>query len=125
MREIIFYKPDGTVKEKAALTEENLALCHGMKLKCRLKNGDEAIGFADVYRTYRQSEFDGKIHGCIGLWTLDSLDEVRHRLMGTDDPGDSQGCREVNIEDIIKIEAMLYSNPRWRTIHACAAKSSG
>ena len=44
MREIIFYKLDGTVKKEVALTEENLVLCNGMKLKCYLKNRNEVVG---------------------------------------------------------------------------------
>ncbi len=115
MRKITFYKLDGTVKKEVALTEENLALCNGMKLKCCLKNGSEVVGFADVYRTYNKSEFDNKIHDYIYLWTFDNLVEEQHKLVGTDENKYNQTFNKVNIDDIIKIEAILYSNPRWGT----------
>lgn len=115
MREIIFYKLNGTVKKETALTEENLALCDGMKLKCCLKNGNEVVGFADVYRAYDGSEFDCKVHDYIYLWTFDNLDEEQHKLTGTGDQKYDQTFNKVSIDDIIKIEAILYSNPRWGT----------
>ena len=115
MREIIFYKLDGTVKKEVALTEENLVLCNGMKLKCYLKNRNEVVGFADVYRTYNKSEFDNKVHDYIYLWIFDYLDEEQHKLVGTDDNKFNQTFSKLNIGDIVKIEAILYSNPRWGT----------
>ena len=113
MREIIFYKLNGTVKNVVALTAGNLSYCNGMKLKCYLKNGDEVIGFVDVYRTHNENEFDNKIHDYIYLWTFDNLDEEQHKLVGSDDKKYNQTFNKVNIDDIIKIEAILYSNPRW------------
>ena len=113
MREIIFYNLDGTVNNIATFTEENIAQCNGKKLKCSLTDGVEIVGFADVYRTRNRNEFDNKIHDYIYLWTFDNLCEEQHKLIGADDIKYNQTFKRVQLEEIVKIEAILYSRPGW------------
>ncbi len=115
MSKIIFYKLNGIVKKMVDLTEENLKQCNGMKLKCYLNDNSEIVGFADVFRTHDKNEFDNEVHGYINLWTFDNLDEEQHKLVGENDNRYNQTFKKINIEDIIKVEAILYSNPRWGT----------
>lgn len=77
-----------------------------------MKNGAEEIGFADPYRTH-DNDFDDSVHDYINLWTWDNLDEDNHELIGDNDSKYNQTFKRVNIKDIIRIEAILHSNPRW------------
>lgn len=86
-----------------------------MKLKCSLTDGREAVGFADVYRTKNKSEYDNRIHDYFYLWTFDNLCEEQHKLIGTDVDKYNQTFNRVNLDDIVKIEAILYSRPGWGT----------
>lgn len=113
MRKIIFYNPDGTVENIEILTKKFLSHCNGMKLKCSLTDRSEMVGFADVYRTRSRKEYDSKIHDYIYLWTFDNLCEEQHKLIGTDDNKYNQTFNRVNLEEIVKIEAILYSRPGW------------
>lgn len=115
MKEIIFYNLDGTIKNIVALTEKNLAQCNGKKVRCSLADGNEIVGFADVYRTKNRSEFDNRIHDYFYLWTFDNLCEEQHKLIGTDADKYNQTFNRVNLDDIVKIEAILFSGPRWGT----------
>lgn len=115
MAKIIFYKLNGIVKNMLDLTEENLKQCNGMKLKCYLNDNSEVVGFADVFRTHNKDEFDNEVHDYIYLCTFDNLDEETHQLVGEDDKRYNQTFKKVNIEDILKVEAILHSNPRWGT----------
>ena len=90
-----------------------MVLCHGLKLKRRLKNGGEIVGFADVYGTCCEGEYDGEIHDRIYLRTFDNLDEERGTLVGRDDAKYNQTSKVVKLGDVAKIEAILHSNPRW------------
>lgn len=110
MREIIFYKLNGTIKSTTVLTKETLTQCHGMKVKCHLKDGTAAVGFADVYGT------NNAVHDSVYLRTYDHLDEARHELIGPDDTKYDQTFHDVPLCDITKIEAILHSNPRWGTM---------
>ena len=73
-------------------------------------NGAEEIGFADPYRTH-DNDFDDLVHDYINLWTWDNLDEDKHELIGDNDSKYNQTFKRVNIKDIIRIEAVLNSNP--------------
>ena len=115
MKEIVFYNLDGTVKDIVTFTENNLAQCNGRKIKCFLTNGNEVVGFADIYRTKNRKEYDNRIHDYFYLWTYDNLCEEQHKLIGTDANKYNQTFNRVNLEDIVKIEAILYSRPGWGT----------
>lgn len=109
---IIFYKLNGEINSEELLNEESLRYTNGMMLKCYMKNGTEEIGFADPYRI-KDDDFDELVHDYINLWTWDNLDEDKHELIGDNDSKYNQTFKKVNIRDIIRIEAILYSNPRW------------
>ena len=108
---IIFYRPNGRIEEAVPLNVDNLRHINGMMTKCILKNGTIATGFADPFRTHEQKPFDNKVHNYIYLWIWDNLDETTHRLFGDDKY--SQTFQMVHIIDIVTIESILYSNPRW------------
>ena len=113
MKTIKFYKYDGTLEKEIPLIDENLAKTNGMLLKCYLNNKKEKIGYGDPYRTHDKDSYDGEVHDYINLWTWDNLDEERHQLIGDDDNKYNQTFIKVDIDSIISVEAILYSNPRW------------
>ncbi|HHX66717.1 MAG TPA: hypothetical protein GX708_01500 [Gallicola sp.] len=90
-KEIIFYL-NGKVKERLALTFDNASRTNGMKVKVHLSNGNKVIGYS--FFEYEQDE--RSVYVGIGLTEKKEFDLV-----------------EIPFKDIIKIEAILYSNPRW------------
>lgn len=115
MRKIIFYNNDGTYNHDEELNKENIEHIKGQMSKCHLKDGTEVSGFSDPLRTYEKSKikYDGKVHDYIYLWTWDNLDEKTHQLIGRDDERYNTTHKLVYISDIVKIETILYSNPKW------------
>lgn len=111
-KKITFYKLNGDIDNEKLLNEESLRNTNGMMLKCYMKNGIEEIGFADPYRIH-DKDFDDSVHDYINLWTWDNLDEDKHELIGDDDSKYNQSFKKVKIKDIVRIEAILHSNPRW------------
>ena len=111
-KKITFYKLNGDIDNEKLLNEESLRNTNGMMLKCYMKNGIEEIGFADPYRIH-DKDFDDSVHNYINLWTWDNLDEDKHELIGDDDSKYNQSFKKVKIKDIVRIEAILHSNPRW------------
>lgn len=109
---IIYYKLNGEIDHEELLSEESLGHTNGMMLKCYMKNGIEEIGFSDPYRTH-DNDFDDLVHDYINLWTWDNLDEEKHVLIGEDDSRYNQSFKKVVIDNIVWIEAILHSNPRW------------
>ena len=110
---IYYYQNDGTIKGEEPLNENNLGNINGMMVKCHMKNGSIQIGFADPYRTCNRAEYTGEIKDIIYLWTWDNIDETMHQLVGNGDDKYSQTYIPVKIEYITRIDAILYSNPRW------------
>ena len=113
MKKIVFYKLNGQVKSEEILTKENLEHIHGMMTKCTMVNGIEEVGFADPTGVYNEKIYDGRIHDYIYLWTWDSLNEETGDLIGDGDEKYNQTYKPVKIDDIEKVEAITYSNPRW------------
>lgn len=109
---ITFYKLNGEISNEELLNEKSLGHINGMMIKCYMKNGLEEIGFADPYRTHDKN-FDNLVHDYIYLCTWDNLDDDKHALIGDDVSKYNQTLKKVNIEDIVNIEAILHSNPRW------------
>ena len=110
---IAYYTADGKFKEQQDLNYDSLGNTNGMMLRCFMKDGTQMEGFADPYRTHGMPPYDGSIHDYIYLWTWDHLDEKIHRLVGDDDTKFDQTHVPVPIHEIIHIDAILYSNPRW------------
>lgn len=112
-RKIYYYKNDGSLEGEEPLNIECLGNINGMMVKCHMKNGTIQIGFADPYRTLNEAEYTGEVKDVIYLWTWDNIDESAHRLIGDDDDKYSQTFIPVKIKYIIRIDAILFSNPRW------------
>ncbi|WP_050635603.1 hypothetical protein [Candidatus Stoquefichus sp. SB1] len=85
-----------------------------MKVRCWLKDNLQRVGFADVFRTHDDNGYDDMIKNYIFLWTFDNLDEDNHQLVGDANSKYDQTFIKVYIAEIEKIEAIFYSNPRWR-----------
>lgn len=115
MRKIIFYNNDGTYNHNEELNEENIGHIMGQMSKRHFKDGTEVAGFSDSYRTYEKSKikYDGKVHDYIYLWTWDNLDEKTNQLIGKGSERYNTTHKLVYISDIVKIESILYSNPKW------------
>ncbi len=109
---IIFYKLNGEINSEELLNEESLSDTNGMMVKCYMKDGTENIGFSDPYRTL-DNNFDNLVRGYINLWTWENLDENKHELIGDNASKYNQSIKRVNINDIISIDAIMYSNPRF------------
>ncbi len=113
MKKITFYKANGEVKSEEILTKENLMHISGMMTKCYLKNGKEEVGFADFESVHNKEDYDGKIQDYIYLWTWDNLDEENGKLVGKDNEKYNQTFRKIAIDEIERVEAIIYSNARW------------
>lgn len=112
-RKISYYTLDGKLKEQQDLTGGNIGNTNGMMLRCFMQNGTVCEGFSDPYRTHGEPPYDGSIHDYIYLWTWDHLDEETHKLVGDSTTKFDQTFVPVPIHEIIRIDAILYSNPRW------------
>ena len=84
-----------------------------MMTRCTLKDGSIVVGYADPFRSNDKEGFDLKIHDYIYLWTFDNLDEVTNKLIGDDKNRYNQTYKKVIINDILLVESIMYSNPRW------------
>ena len=114
MKKIVYYI-NGHEKSKEILNKDNLKHIRGMKVKCYMSNGTNEIGFADPDNLHDNNNYDGLIHEHIYLWTWDNLDEESGELIGGDDSAYNRTFKAIKIEEIEKIDALVYSNPRWGT----------
>ena len=110
---ISYYKLDGTLDKTEELNNDNIASTNGMMVRCSMKDGTICEGFSDPFRTHGKPIYDGKIHDVIYLWTWDHLDEETHKLVGDVETKFDQTFVPVIIDEIICIDAILHSNPRW------------
>ena len=110
---IVFYKKNGEIYDIKELTNDNLERINGMMTRCTLGDESEIVGFADPFRICDRNSYDGKVNDNIFLWTWDNLDEENHKLIGDGNNKYNQTFKKVIIDEIIKVESILYSNPRW------------
>ena len=110
---IIFYELNGEINKVEELNNENLKDINGMMTRCILKDGNKKVGYADTLRTREKDSTDNKIYDYILLWTWSNLDEKNNILIGDENSKYNQTFNKVNIDEIIKVEAILHSNPRW------------
>ena len=110
---ILFYFPDGKLAHQYELKEGNLGRVLGMMARCFLKNGDICEGFADPYRLYGEPKYDEEVHDFIYLWTWTHFDEETHSLTGEGHTKYERTFTPIAIDKIIRMDAILYSNPRW------------
>lgn len=115
MKKIIYYKNNGTFQKEEELTLENLKHTSGMMIKCSMEDGSVYIGYADPLRTNSKSSlpFDDEVHDFIYLGKWENLDEESHHLIGNDEEKYNQIYQKIDIEKILKMECILYSNSRW------------
>lgn len=111
--EIIFYKKNGEVDTIEMLNNKNLEHINGMMTRCVLNDGTVEVGFADSFRTHDSYSFDDSVHDYIYLWIWENLDEKTHRLFGDNKNKFNQIFKKVDIIDIVEVEVILYSNPRF------------
>lgn len=90
-KEIIFYL-NGNIRDKLDLTFDNAFKTNGMKVKVQLKNGNEIIG----YSVFEYDQNDTYIYVGIGRKENKEFELV-----------------SIPFKEVVKIEAILYSNPRW------------
>jgi len=109
---IIFYKYNGDFDREEELNEDNLANTNGLIIKCHLKDGSEKVGYSDPYRLHDDNTFI-VVEDYIYLVTWTNLDEETHELVGDGDSMYDRTYTRVNIDDIISVEAILFSNPKW------------
>lgn len=112
-KEIVFYRLNGDIEIVKELNTDNLENINGMMTRCTLKDGRVIIGYADPFRTYERETFDNEVHDYIYLWTFDNLDEKTHKLIGDDENRYKQTYNKVIIDELMKVESIIYSNPRW------------
>lgn len=110
---ILFYKLNGELDRTELLNNHNLRHINGMMTRCTLRNGTVKVGFADPLRTHDRDSFDDSVHDYIYLWTWDNLDEKSHTLIGNDENRYNQTFRSIALGEIMKVESILYSNPRF------------
>lgn len=109
---IIYYKKNGNFDHDELLNIENLAHTNGMMIKCHLKDGSEKVGYSDPYRLKENNNIL-EVNDYIYLVTWDNLDEETHKLTGDYESMYDRTYTPISIDDIISVEAILYSNPRW------------
>lgn len=114
-RQIVYYKRDGSVAKKVEFSPEQLSGIHGMMTRCRMKNGTVRIGFADSFcsHDWENVKCDFKIHEYINMWTWTNFDEERRCFVGDKRHQYDQTFEKVRIDDIVYVEAIMNSNPRW------------
>lgn len=111
--EILFYEQNGKLNKKEILDNDNLQHANGMMTKCTLKDGTIEEGFCDVFKTYEKNFKCNKVKDYIYIWKWENLDEEKHVLVGNEECRYNKTFKKIIIKDIIKVECILYSNPRW------------
>ena len=113
---IRFYDLNGHIVEYESLSREKIKKVHGMMVRCFLKDKTVCEGFADAYRQIGFTENNLTIGEYIHLWTWDNLNEKTHQLCGDSQSKYLQTYTPIKIIDIERIDAIMYSNPRFGTL---------
>ncbi len=91
---IRFYKQDGTLSSEETFDSDNIEHTRGMLIKCVLKDGSEVVGYS------KPSDY---------ITMLDDLELWLYKDINTLE----QESIFVKMKDVVRIDAILYSNPRW------------
>ncbi len=110
---IIFYDSNGKIENIMELNSTNLEKINGMMTRCTMIDGTKITGLADPFKTCENNSINTTVQDYIYLNTWDSLDETTHQLIDTDMGKYSQTHTMVYIKEIISVESILHSNPRW------------
>ena len=90
MNKILQYMSNGTLEHEYELSYDNLKKCNGMMSKIHFKNGN----IKEMYL----NAFDDETEDIINLWLIIN-DEVVEET--------------VSFKEIVNVESILYSHPRW------------
>ncbi len=90
---IEYYNLKGEFIKGEKLTRTNLDTVNGMKIRCTLKNGEIIIGFGTTSQNLSGENIE-----------INCSFDYQYGF---------RDVRKVHWTEIDKIEAMLYSNPRW------------
>ena len=103
---ITYYNYNGEVKNIAVIDDKTIKGCHGMKVKCFLKDGNEKIGYANTSFSFETNAID--------LNNIRDYIVLEKAVFLGDRPYDIAFEREkIMIDNIFSIDAILYSGPRW------------
>ena len=113
----ITYYIKGKIKRQEELNTKTVKNCHGMKVKCTLKDGSEKIGYANSYYSFKKGHIvigdEADSLEYITLETFANFDEETHELKGDIEHRFDMNKEMILIKLISNIDALLYSNPRW------------
>ena len=110
---IYYFRGDGILYKDEKLNRESICNINGMLVRCFMQNGSIRIGYAEPYRASLQSECKLESEPIMYLWTWDNIDEDTHTLVGDESVKYNQTHTPIRIDSITRIDAILYSNPRW------------
>lgn len=106
---ISFYELSGKLKSKVRMDKENIGKTHGMMVRCFLTDNTILEGFCYAFS---ETEPD-KVDDTIILEKWKNYDYYNYDLIGDNDNKFEKIKRKVNIDDIMHIDAIICSNPRW------------
>ena len=106
---ISFYELSGKLSSKVRMNKENIGRTHGMMVRCFLIDNTILEGFC-----YAFSELDpDKVGETIILEKWKYYDYCKYTLIGNNKDKFDKIKKEVNINDIMHIDAITHSNPQW------------
>ncbi len=108
MSKIAIFKTSGELDDVFELNERNMYRCVGMKIRLMMRSGIEVQGFVgnEVYADEHDNYF-------IEIWNYKHLNETTHTLEGTGLSKYDTNAIIIYLKDIIAMEAISYTNPRW------------
>lgn len=113
MQMIRFYQQDGKKHDELELTPQSLKDAIGMMARCYLRDDSFHDGFISFSDGVKMNTTGEESDSTFFLWTWVHLDEETHRLVGDDEEKYQQKYEQIYFEEVERIDAILYSNPRW------------
>ena len=105
IKTIRFYTLNGKFDREVPLTEGDMPL--GMKVKVFTADKKEHIGYLEYLLDF---------HGYVNIYIYKFLDEKNGKLIAPEGQDKYELIREkIYIKDMVYIDAILSSNPRWGT----------
>lgn len=112
MATISLYDVNGVLKQRVPLTDDNLFGTMGMMVRCHMRGGAIYEGFSSPFRAPAAALGESD-YTRLYLWRWDNFDEERHCLVGPGDEKFKTSTIAIKIRDILGMQAILYSSPRW------------
>lgn len=116
MKKIVYYEWNGNIKDSADLNEKTIKDCHGMKIKCKLIDGTEKVGFANCYYSFEEKKIvvdSNSSPAYIAIEVFVNIDEETHKFVGDINHRYDIEREKVFVSSILHIDAILYSGLRW------------